>query len=278
MSVGKGEQADSFIKHMTELYTGRDYPLRDGTVTRGEVILRNHCINWLAGTTKEWLMDSVPREAISGGFFGRMVAVEGHYDLEHRMTRPVYPDDYEAVVDHLRQRIELLCHLEGPAEMTGEAREAEEQWYMNRPAPNDDTLIPAWKREHDLMLKLAIILCLADGGDLKITRRHVTNAQELSARVQRSMPGLIAFAATTSETAAIQIVAEQIRKLNPIQHSTLARWAWHRGIAAERLREVIETLVQSKQVKRVGTTKGMVYTWASRRRIPAETNGEGDDS
>ena len=283
MALGKGEQADSLVKHMTELYTGRDYPFRDGTVTRGEVTVKGYCINWLAGTTKEWLIDCVPKEAISGGFFGRMVAVPGKYDFGKRLVRPIYPPDYDQVVDHLRERIEILTHIEGEVHMSAKAREVEDRWYNERPSPSDESLAPAWKRQHDLLLKLAMILALASPEcvpeQLVIRSGHVLQAQRLCQSALKVMPELMIAAAETQDTAGLAAVSTYLRRMKQVQHSTLLRYVSTKGLNAEKMRLVIETLVQAKYVRRVSSSRGMAYVWADRRRMPVDkiTRVENED-
>src|SRR5205085_1370049 len=147
MSVGTGGLADDFITKMTEWYKGR-LEIRDGTRTSGEKVLRSLCINWLAGTTREWLIDSLGQNNIEGGFLGRCVTVEAKYN-DLRFRRPLYPPDYDEVMEHLKARFRALQYLGGTFVLTPEAESVEEAWYMKRPRPADESLIPTWKREHD---------------------------------------------------------------------------------------------------------------------------------
>lgn len=270
MSLGKGEIADAFIKHMTEMYTGRDYPMRKGTVTQGdEIVLKDYCMNWLAGTNREWLLQCMPRDAIAGGPFGRIATVSAKYDLDRRFYRPKYPHDYEAVVDYMQERIDTLSHVEGQFSMSAEARETEEHWYMNRPSPTEEALIPVWKREHDLLLKLAMVLSLTDNIDLVIRKPHVVQAQRLCAEVFKAMPDLLEFASTTIETAGLQMVMEYMRQMKKVLHSTLVRYTSSHGVSGSRLREILDTLIQSRRMQKIDDPRyGRAYVWTERRRIP----------
>ena len=53
-SLGNGESADGFIKFMTALYGGKDYLIERDTVTGGNYVLKDHCLNWISGSTINW--------------------------------------------------------------------------------------------------------------------------------------------------------------------------------------------------------------------------------
>ena len=265
MSVGSGPLAEDFVKLMTDLYTGSPDPITVGTRMHGEVIIQAPCVSWLAGTTKEWLIRSVPRDAIEGGFFGRSVVVGADYDHSKRFVRPQYPADEPDVTAHLRARVRALAHLGGEMMLTAEAREFEEYWYQQREPPEDDLLLPVWKRQHDLLLKLAMLLCLADGGAGVISRQHVVWAQKLAVQALKAMPDVQSAAATTPDTAATHAARELLRRNGRLQHSTLLRMVFSRGVNATQLREAVAGLIEAKQVTREpGPRGGWVYQWVKR--------------
>ena len=265
MSVGSGTLAEDFVKLMTDLYTGSPDPITEGTRMHGEVIITEPCVTWLAGTTREWLIRSVPRDAIEGGFFGRSVVVGADYDHSKRFVRPQYPSDEREVTDHLRARVRVLTRLGGAMLLANDAKAFEEYWYEQRTPPEDDLLLPVWKRQHDLLLKLAMLLCLADGGDPVITRRHVIWAEKLTRQALRAMPDVQSAAATTPETAATQLARDLLKRNGRLQHSTLLRMVFSRGINAEQLRGAIAGLIEAKQVTREpGPRGGFMYTWMRR--------------
>jgi hypothetical protein len=275
MSVGKGDWADAFLKLMTELYTAHSVVIREGTRTGGSVTIKDPCLNWLAGTTKEWLVDCVPRDMIAGGFFGRTVAVTAVYDLAKRIRRPQYPHDTDEVRDHVASRFYALSRVSGTFSMTSEAEAIEDRWYMQRPAPEDEALIPSWKREHDLTLKLAQILSLADGATFTISAHHMAQAQRLTALAMASMPRLISQASSTPDTFGMSYVKELIEKTGRVAHSALLRHVYQRGINAERLRSILDTLLQARLVARAPLTgKGIVYQWVGSRTMPAGVAAE----
>lgn len=273
MSVGRGDAADDFIKFMTEVYTGGSYPLRVGTRTRGLVEVRNPTINWIGGSTIQWLRDCIPQDAIEGGFFARTFCIGAAYDLNKRFRRPEYPHDYDVIVDHIRARIYTLAHLEGTFELTPDAERLETIWYETREAPQDERLIPTWKRAHDALLKVAMLLSLADTDDLVITADHINRARLTVERALTIVPTIIDYARQTRETGAFLEIAKLIKDAGAgLLHSTLLRRV---GLDAEAFKVALDTLKQRGQIAELRTVRGArAYTWIGRRQMPIDETEE----
>ena len=266
MSVGDGPAARDFVKHMTGLYKGADYPLVKRTVTGANAKISNYRICWLAGTTIAWLIESVPRSAIEGGFLGRAIIVRGHYDLNLRLTRPEYPADWNDCQLLLYDRLLELTTLAGEFEVDDEARAIEHEWYTKRPAPTEENLVPSWKREHDQVLKLAMILALCDSPHLVIQASHMIRAQQTVGAAMRAVPEILSAAAVTRETEASTIIEQAIRRAGTIDHSQLLRRVSSRGIDANRLRNSIQDLYEKRRIRIVAIRgAGRRYVWQHRQ-------------
>lgn len=261
MSLGKGDLAQSFIEQMTELYGGNT-TLQEGTRTHGDVVLKNVCINWIAGSTKEWLLKAVSPEAIQSGFFARTVAVYGD-DNCPRMFRPRYPSDYEEVMDHIQTRIRLLCCMRGEMLLTQDAEKFINEWYLNRDKPEDDLLKPVWNRQREMVLKLAMVLRLTDGGtELVIDFYHLQAAVKLSRIVGETMPDLVEFASRTPETKTESAVARLMQSLGTVDHTTLLKKVYRYGIAGRQLHMAMMDMKNKGQVLYERSEKGgVLYTW-----------------
>lgn len=266
MSLGKGEKADSLIKLMTEMFSGRPYPLTKATVTRGEATLTGYTVNWLAGTTSEWLHDCVPREAIKGGFWGRILAYSAEYDLDRRFRRPEYPPDYDRVVAYLQEQLDALTYIEGEMRMTEQCERVEDLWYTWRPQPDDDDLVPSWKRAHDMVLKLAMLFSVAESPDLLITHEHFNQAIKIVDLAAKSLPALLDSASVTPETEGIILVAQLMRSWGRVSRQHLLATTYKRGITETRLNEIVNTLIGAGKLKRVAGVVGPAYVWMERRR------------
>jgi len=278
MSVGEGPIAMDFVKRMTELYTGGDYTWREGTRTHGAIEFKAPCVNWLAGTTVQWLVESVPRSAIESGFFARVIPIEVSYDLNRRFAKPLVPDDYDRVTEWLHRHIEWMNGVHGEFRMTRKALAVKDHWYMNRPSPSDEALIPSWKRQDDLVIKLSMALALCEKTDrLIVTSKHVVQAQYLVNEAHKSLPGLIAFASMSPETQGLQAVSDIIRIAKRMPHTALLRRVSHRGITSKQLMEHLDTLKARQDIQVIQLERGRSYQWIHGRAKVFKDESEGKE-
>lgn len=266
LSVGRGDRADSFIRMMTELWNSRDYEVSEGTVGRGKHVLRHYCINWIAGSTEEWLNDSVRRQDIVGGFFARVIPVEGAYAAQ-RITFPTYPLDYVDVVGYMAEKVDRLLRVEGVFTVTPQALDIHEQWAANHPQPSDPMLAPNWARSNEMVMKLAMLLSLADDGGedtLLIEPPHMIGAQQLIAEYHKWLPGIIDRASETEETLGFSLVRDLFIRYGQVTHRQLMEFTMKRGLGARRVREYVDTLVQIGHVVRLVGQTGTKYAWVGK--------------
>ena len=273
MSVGSGNMADEFVKLTTALYTGADYPITEGTRTSGTHIITNPCLNFLGGTTEDWMMRALTRDAIEGGFFARVAAVQGKYDFANRQRVPEYPPDYEDVIDHLHKRVKLLTRVSGEFHFAPDADRIDDQWYNVREVPQDDSLIPSWMRQHAMVLKFAMLLSLMDNvtydeDSLTITTAHLKKAQQLSAVLQYTLPYFISIASRSDETKWVDIVTRALTHAGRIQRFKLMQLVASRGIDRVKLDFALEQLLVERKVARntMPGTGGLMYTWIANKK------------
>ena len=263
-TIGRGDRADMFIRTVTELFTGREQMLIEGTVGRGTRVLKNYCLNWLAGTTVEWLNDSVRRQDIAGGFFARVIPVVA--SVGPPTTAVEYPDDYDEVVERLHERFQQLTTLNGCFQFSEAADAAFAAWNEGRPRPRDELLAPSYERRPELVLKVAMCRAVMDDPlNLSIRRHHVADAIKHVDRALRSLPMLIDRAAESPETEGLLWVSTTIRSFGRIQHQRLLSWALRRGMSPKHLDGLISALIQARKVERVPTLMGVYYIWVDRR-------------
>ena len=258
-AVGEGPVAHELVTTLTDWYHGK-IEYRDGTRTHGEKILRLLLPNWIAGTTREWLMKTVSVDEVKGGFFGRIVAIEGMYAIE-RFRRPLYPDDYDEIVAYLRARFRALTAIEGEFVMTAEAEEVEGVWYAERPMPEDVDLIPTWRREHDLLLKLSMLLAVLERSELTIEARHVQQAMALCGVSRAALPNLIRSASTTRDSQPSEVARALIRRLKVVDRTTLMQRLSGKGLNKEKLDRSLSTLITAGEITAQQVGRKWVYEW-----------------
>lgn len=263
---------EDFIYLMTELYTGSDYTIDTGTRTHGKVTIRRPLMNWFAGTNEDDLREILTKRLLRSGFTARTCFVFGDYDLNNRIPRPKYPKDYEEIFQHLCYRLWMLQRAHGPFMITEDAEAEADKWYLTRAVPEEDLLISSWKRQHDLLLKFAMILCLSDGGPLTIQHMHIMKAKEMVRKLQQFDEALIVIGSETEDTRLSNAVEKYIRRRGKVGHTEASRYfRSNRGVHAETFRRAIIDLERNRLIR--VTTKestdsagrgraGVVYEWA----------------
>ena len=300
-SLGEMPQARSSIKHLTDWYSGEDYPLIDLKRSQGgKTVLKGHCFNWISGSTESWLIECIPKSAMQGGFLPRVVAVLEDMNYDKRIPIPEVPDNYKQIQLYLRQWLYLFTQIDlqnkgKPVEvrLTQSAKDINKEWYLTRPEPSHPDLHPTWKRQHDLTLKLATILSIADPNEWEFTNiekwwtidhrtnstfrysqmirdSHIIKAQELSTIVIRNAPVLLNLVALNANSEKVQRVEDLLKQLKQARRSTVLNQL-HRYISAKDL-DIIEQSLLERNVIKVrmvgkGTKKAKEYTWTGGVRI-----------
>lgn len=277
-SIGSGGAADAFVKFTTDIYSGKDpdVPWQDMTRYSGVKQLTSPLINWFAGTTRTWLCQCVTMADIMGGFFARVCPVEVEVPVDLRIRQPTYPWDYQQTLDHLYQRVELYANAEGVFTMSPDADAIDRQWYDNRPAPHDDRLLPTWRRQHEIVLKLSQLYALCEWEDLAapfiIDVPHLVAAQKDASYFLKMTTSLLDYAATTNvDAAAMLLVANYIKKHEAVRKSRLLKEVYRDGISAEMLHRICETLQQAGEITIhqpegvQASTRNPTYLWQRRK-------------
>lgn len=158
--LGRSNIDDTLLKILTDFW---DCP-KDAsyeTIGRGLEIVNNVCVNMLAGTTAQWLRNSVPADSLGGGFFSRIVFV--HRPSTGRKV-PFMDELFDADrMIHLANVINDLklihAKLSGPMFWTNDARERFRKWYLyeNKIERADEHLRGYLGRKGEMIIKLAII-------------------------------------------------------------------------------------------------------------------------
>lgn len=275
MSVGRGPMADDLIKFMTALYGGSDVPLTERTRTSGRHVIKNHCLNWVAGTTREWLRDCVTREAVEGGFFARVACVQASYDFANRIADPALPENHEELVEGLHAHVTKLIGVEGEIVFEPRAKAIHDEWYDTRPEPLDETLIPSWRREDDAGRKIAMLLAMAEpNADRVVQVRHVVEAQRLTAGLARTLPAIIEYVGAGLESDGMRRLRGMLAAGGTVRHDVLAREMARFGMTHDRLRLYLDTLVDAGLVARDKQRQGWLYRWRRRPAMKEELDGD----
>lgn len=273
MSIGEGRQAKDFIRRLTGLSGGKDKTYREATralmMEDADISYGAPLINALMGSTKEWLVDCVTESDMRSGFFARVFAVDGQFDISVRGDyRPKFPADYDDAITELHSRVRRICKMEGEFVLSEQADAIMERWYYTRPLPQDDREEPLWLRQEANIYKIGMVMSAMSGRyDYIINSSELKAAQRYVNTAYRGLPSLLQFAARTADgrVNALEVVAEMIKRAGRIQHSPLLKKLGHHGMHGDDLKKHIQTLVERGDIENKRNEHGgKVYTWVGR--------------
>jgi hypothetical protein len=153
---------------LTDLWDSRDGVYGYGTRGRGEFNINSPCLSFLAGTAQNWLVKSIPADAVGGGFTRRVNFVFASKS-ERRLPYPP--------VNGFKQHSDLVEDLQQIALLRGEfkldkvARNKFEKYYeTSEPKDFDDQVTAVYKSSKWAnALKVAMCLSASRGDSLVIS-------------------------------------------------------------------------------------------------------------
>lgn len=255
---------EEFISLMTEIYTGSHYPIQTGTRMHGEITIDKSCLNWLFGSTETWLRQVLSKDIFESGFIARCCFINAEYDFSKRIFRPQIPDDYDEIYNHLQKRFHSINqHYTGPFDLGPGVEKLLNHWYDNRKEPTDKMLYNIWYRQRELVLRFAMIQCVADGGPMLIKKVHVKKALMMADQRMGFADHLLTAASESFESKVTNDVAALISSKLVIKHSDLLKFLnSRRGYTKQRVRPALEDLYERDLIKKQrSATGGMVYVW-----------------
>jgi hypothetical protein len=278
-AIRAGDLGHDLISFFTEYYTRKPIG-QDGTRGTGLVTISDPCFNWLAGTTDEWLLRAVDRDAIEGGFFARVISIRGRRNYKERCPQIVYPVDRDEVRDYIRWRVSQYAQMKGGFTYTPEAQEAHDVWYMERAEPMEAIEEPAFNRADEMVFRLSLLLRLAEIDGIvddmakpvvwepTITLAHFQEAVAMWDGLIQDLPDTIKKASATDRSTAVDRVGDMLKRLRVTEYSNGLRKAGNFGLDKDLFRSAVETLkergelIEDEPVKTGGRPK-RILRWVN---------------
>jgi hypothetical protein len=181
------------VEFLTDIYDRKHF--KSSTIKRGLEDIVNPCVNILACETPEWITDKLKSGIISGGWSRRMIYV---YELEKGaiIPFPARPFGHEKMLTQLKDHLKKVWDVTGKFRWTEEAREHWRKWYdyHQKQKPDDEILAGYYESKHIQVLKVAMLLCLADfnitSESLLLTPNLLELATALLDSLEKNMPKL----------------------------------------------------------------------------------------
>lgn len=202
------------IEFLTDIYD-RDL-FNSSTIKRGLENIVNPCLNILACETPDWIIEKLKCQVISGGFSRRMI-----FDYETvrgaKISFPRLPDNGKQIWDELKDHLQQVQKLVGPFQWGPGTRNFYDNWYQTMVQPEDDVMSGYYESKHIQMLKITMLLGLAQMPPLLvITIDLLKQAIALLDSLETNMPKLSVAAGRNELALPIQRIMEMIENQDGI--------------------------------------------------------------
>ena len=260
-----GEIASFFVKDpdaltiLTDLYDTHAYEKewRNSLKGTGIDVLKAPCITLLGATNEDHFSEAIPSPAVGGGFVARTFIVfeDKMRCINSLMTAPT----------GFVPTKELALYLQEVSKLTGQFRVSSpamllyDNWYNKYAASYADHSDPTGtnKRIHDGILKVAMLLSLADDFDLIIHKLHMEEAMEESLKCTGGMKQITMGQGKSTLAYATKLVLQELirRPDHRIDRQKILQKFWGQFDAFD-LDRIAETLegAGAVSIQRVGKT------------------------
>lgn len=274
--------ADRMVVLLTNLYGCKDDYVAQ-TLTYGQKALKYTALSFLAGSTMSWINNAITAHIIQGGFTGRCLFLgRNPPETPYAIMPPIDPVASQALAQMLTPWMKAPL-LE--AELTPDALKWFIEWYESEfHKPLLDPNLEGYKnRRQDHLLKLAMILTVSELShpdlsveelrdekrSLRVGEAQLLKAWEILSLEEARMPQLFQRMGQHAEADGIDYALAKIKEGavtfgGAVPHSWVVQKCRYRLGSADRIKRILETLVESRDVERhesaaPGGRRGLFY-------------------
>ena len=233
------------------------------TWAHGDKKVEKPVVNLAAATTPAWMSRQPHEYFVGGGFSSRVLFL---YEEEPRQKEIYYDHlDQQYLTDLERSLIEDLNAI---GKITGEVRHDSNKtkehirgWYKKQVIENPDPKLKGYfGRKHVHAHKIATLLSLAEGDNLKITMKHWKEALIMLAYVEGKMSKAFAGMGTNPFANMMEEIVDYLRlRDDETSFKQIAQRFYSSGVTLEQLKAGLAYLCTAGKIKAKGI-ENPVYT------------------
>lgn len=258
------------IQFLTDIFDGNYSPpggWKYETKTQGKDQLVNPVLNLFFGTTPSYLADNMPANVIGHGFTSRTIIVAEETErLVNPRPKGADPALMQALIDDLRH----ISMLYGQFQWTPAGMETYDAFYrglyLPENMPTDHRLEGYHWRKKIHVLKVAMLLSLAESDSLVLDARDVTAAVQVLHNLEARMARAFSAVGKYDHAADLERIGTQIIAAGRLPISEVFARNYHSG-GHDEIRKILFTL-QSMRVIRCETVKGEEIAFATGNHLP----------
>lgn len=241
--IGASSYAEDLRGLMTGLWsnhTNWDYT----TQSRGKEALKNVNMNFLGASNPEWLAKGFVEDSFGGGFIGRIIFI--YQNQRIKVPWPEKTPEQISLRNLLVMDLQHIATLHGTFKVTPKAREFFTTWYMSFEPDMSGRMVGYLQRKHVHMLKLSMILSIAENDVLIIEEGHIKAAKMFLEQMEGLMPQAFAYIGATNEAKIAQHIIETMADADGFISQMQLLGSIRRMIRSKREFDgIIEVLIES---------------------------------
>lgn len=264
-----GELSTTFIENpftftiLTDLHDGHYHTegWKNTLKSTGVESLKDISLTLLGAINPPLFKAMISKKDVTGGFIARTVIIE---ETMRACKNPLTKAPKKALdISALLKRLNEIAKIEGPFVWHPDASKFFETWYedFNPEKMKDET--GTANRIHDQILKVSMLLSLAETDELIIRKENIEEAMKLLERAIGTAGDIGKGQGLTDFGPKIKIVLDEVTKSegHKIKRSTILRKYWS-DITAPELDIIIVTMEQSKaiSVRKIAEGKDEMYS------------------
>lgn len=212
----------------------------------GQTKIYGPCLNILGASTPTWLTRAIPASEMEGGFSSRVIFVVENAPPSKFVAWPAVAEGGAAVREKLMQDLQRIHTLTGDYIVSDAARKWFEDWYQAHQtslmkAQKDARFSGYFGRKGDTILKIAMLLCVAESDDLTLYERHLSLADVMLTELEQSMFDAFGSAGKNENAEDLKQVWGMLQANGTMKHSDLLKVLW-RNIDHKKLMTITEDL------------------------------------
>ena len=235
---------NGMIPILTKLYDCDDFPYE--TRGRGLESIKNPCLSILGGSTADWIKESVPMEAIGGGFTSRVIFVYKD-TYEKLIPWPSINTEISALRDSILHDLCEIAKMRGKFTIDDKAKKLFTDEYKNfidnSDLFHDKNLAGYAGRRHITLLKVAMCISASVSNKRVIEYADMRIAIDAMRMVENDMPHVLATISNEFVGTVGEEVLEFIKAHKRVKRSTLVKKMAYK-LTSQQLNVILDTLME----------------------------------
>jgi len=224
---------------LADLWDSKEGTYGYGTRGKGEWNVDSPCLSLLAGSAQEWLVKSIPADAVGGGFTRRVNFVFAN-QAERRLARPSlngFRNHFDLVED-----LQKMSLLRGEVKLDKGAQDRFDKYYeTSKPGDFDDQATAVYKSSKWAnALKVAMCLSASRGDDLIISEADWIRAENMVDKVASDLKYVFRAVGESELTAAGDKILKLLELKGFATKQEILFYCW-RDVTAEDLDRILVT-------------------------------------